>query len=195
MSSARHRRAATRFMEAVRGLGLATAFPKPKELILASIGAACGIAACAMLAMAAPQYSTLAFMLIAPMGATAVLLFAVPNSPLAQPWSAIVGNSVAALAGLGVVALVESPSMAAPASVGLAILGMLATRSLHPPGGAVALTAALNAEQVRALGMEFVIGPVMLGSAMLVAAAWLWSRVSGRIRSVSRAAQARRRPP
>nr|WP_273544964.1 HPP family protein [Heliomarina baculiformis] len=59
--------------------------------------------------------------LVAPFGATSVLLFAVPNSPLAQPWSAVIGNTVAALVAVTVCLLVSDPLIRVVASVGLAI--------------------------------------------------------------------------
>lgn len=71
--------------------------------------------------------------LIAPMGASAVLLFAAPASPLAQPWSILVGNGVSALMGVLSASLVADPAQAAALAVMLAIAAMLLTRSLHPP--------------------------------------------------------------
>jgi len=73
--------------------------------------------------------------LIAPFGATAVLLFAVPNSPLAQPWSAVVGNGISALVAVLVLSVVREPISAAALALCLAIFAMVLSRSLHPPGG------------------------------------------------------------
>jgi CBS domain-containing membrane protein len=114
--------------------------------------------------------------LIAPFGATAVLVFAVPNSPLAQPWSVVVGNSVSALVALGVMAALPLAHWAAPLAVGLAIIAMLALRALHPPGGAVALLVALTG----AGGWGETLGTVALGSALLVAVGVVWNRALGR---------------
>jgi CBS domain-containing membrane protein len=46
---------------------------------------------------------------VAPMGASAVLLFAVPASPLAQPWSIIGGNLVAATVGVACARWIPEP--------------------------------------------------------------------------------------
>ncbi|MEH6719083.1 MAG: HPP family protein [Aurantimonas endophytica] len=119
--------------------------------------------------------------LIAPMGATAVILFALPNSPLAQPWSAIVGNTISALAAFAVHYVTRDPMLAVGAAVGLAIGGMYLARALHPPGGAVALTAALNPAMIDALGFRFVLGPVFFGTVALVLLAILWHRLNGRV--------------
>ncbi|HEX2020307.1 MAG TPA: HPP family protein [Aurantimonas sp.] len=119
--------------------------------------------------------------LIEPMGATAVIVFALPNSPLAQPWSAIVGNSISAFAAYVVYQVTRNPALVIGAAVGLSVGGMLLARALHPPGGAVALTAALNPVMIDALGFRFVIGPVFLGTTALVLLAILWHRVNGRV--------------
>lgn len=92
--------------------------------------------------------------LIAPMGASAVLLFAIPSSPLAQPWSIMGGNIVSALLGVTVAKLVADPYLAAALAVGLAIAAMMALRCLHPPSGAIALTAVLGGRLYRAWVMS-----------------------------------------
>ncbi len=83
--------------------------------------------------------------LVAPLGASAVLVFAVPASPLAQPWSVIGGNIISAVLGLALGMLVPEPVAAAGLAVGLAIAVMTFARCLHPPGGACALLCALGA--------------------------------------------------
>src|SRR6202166_1806419 len=83
-------------------------------------------------------------LLVAPMGASAVLLFAVPASPLAQPWSIIGGNIVSAVIGVACAAWITNPIDAAPIAVALSIAAMFAFGCVHPPSGAVALTAVLG---------------------------------------------------
>ena len=75
-------------------------------------------------------------LLVAPMGASALLLFAIPSSPLAQPWPIVGGNTVSALIGLLVSRYVPEPAIAAGCAVALAIAAMSLLRCLHPPGGA-----------------------------------------------------------
>src|SRR5688572_10061306 len=70
--------------------------------------------------------------LIAPMAASAVLLFCLPAAPLAQPWPVIGGNIVSALVGVAC-ALMFEPLVAAPLAGGLAIAAMASLRCLHPP--------------------------------------------------------------
>ena len=83
---------------------------------------------------------------LAPMGASAVLLFAVPASPLAQPWSILGGNTVSALVGVSCALLLGHTGLAASAAGALAIAAMFALRCLHPPGGAVAVTAVMGGQ-------------------------------------------------
>jgi len=151
--------------------------------ILASIGAFAGIMLAALVALLADGETVHTYMLVAPIGASAVLAFAVPSSPLAQPWSVIGGNCVSALVGVSVAAAVPQMGLAAAIAVGAAILGMTVTRSLHPPGGACALVMVLAfhgdgdpgyANQVWSLGAS-----LALNSVALVVVAWVFHRVTG----------------
>ncbi len=116
--------------------------------------------------------------LIAPMAASAVLLFCLPAAPLAQPWPVIGGNVVSALVGVACAGLAD-PMFAAPLAGGLSIAAMLALRCLHPPGGAVAMTAVLGGAAVHDAGVWFALAPVGLNSAMMVIGAIAWNNVSG----------------
>ncbi|EOD56467.1 HPP family protein [Aeromonas molluscorum 848] len=118
--------------------------------------------------------------LIAPMGASAVLLFAAPASPLAQPWSILVGNSVSALMGVISASWIPDLALASAVAVMLAIAAMFMTRSLHPPGGAVALTAVIGGESITQLGFWYVLLPVFINSLLLLAMGLLYNRALGR---------------
>jgi CBS domain-containing membrane protein len=117
--------------------------------------------------------------LIAPMGASAVLLFGVPASPLAQPWSIIGGNLVSAVVGVTCALFINDPAIAAAVAVGVAICAMFTLRCVHPPSGAVALTAVLGGPAVHALGYEFVLEPVLLQSCMLLGSALVYHKATG----------------
>jgi len=119
-------------------------------------------------------------LLVAPMGASAVLLFAVPASPLAQPWSIIGGNTISALVGVAMLRLVPDPMIAAALAVALAMGAMSMLRCLHPPGGAAALTAVLGGPAVVASGYVFPLIPVGLNSTLLVLIGWLFHQISRR---------------
>ncbi|HEY1995689.1 HPP family protein [Paraburkholderia sp.] len=118
-------------------------------------------------------------LLVAPMGASAVLLFAVPASPLAQPWSILGGNLVSATVGVACAGWIADPVGAAALAVALAICLMFALRCVHPPSGAVALTAVLGGPSVHALGYRFVAEPIAIQSAALLCAAIVYHAVTG----------------
>lgn len=117
-------------------------------------------------------------LLVAPMGASAVLLFAVPASPLAQPWPVLGGNVISALVGIFVAKAVPDPTIAAALAVGAAIAIMSLLRCLHPPGGAVALSAALGAKTVASSYM-FALVPVGVNTLLLLVVAILFHRIAG----------------
>ena len=96
------------------------------------------------------------------MGATMVLLFAVPLSKLSQPWPVMGGHLVSALVGVTCHKLIPDTTLAAGCAVGLAVLGMQLLGCLHPPGGSTALIAVLAGPKVSDLGYSFAIWPVGL---------------------------------
>ncbi len=119
-------------------------------------------------------------LIVAPMGASAVLLFAVPASPLAQPWSIIGGNTISALMGIIAAYLIHDPIIAIGVGVSLAIGAMSFTRCLHPPGGAAALTAVLGGPAVAGWGLLFPFVPVGLNSCILVGLGLLFHKLARR---------------
>lgn len=118
--------------------------------------------------------------LIAPLGASAVLLFAVPSSPLAQPWSIIGGNISAALVGVTCALWISNFAVAAAFAVGITIAVMFALRCLHPPSGAVALTAVLGGPAIIEQGYGFVLSPVAINSFLLLSVALIFNNLTRR---------------
>jgi CBS domain-containing membrane protein len=118
--------------------------------------------------------------IVAPLGASAVLLFAVPSSPLAQPWPVIGGNIVSVLIGVTAVHWIPHPVLAAGVAVGGAILAMSLLRCLPPPGGAAALTAVIGGPVIHASGYAFAFMPVGLNSVALVVLAGIFHRLTHR---------------
>lgn len=119
-------------------------------------------------------------MLLAPIGASAVLLFGVPASPLAQPWSIVGGNMVSALMGVICVQLLGPSIATAALATALAVAAMFLLRCLHPPGGAMALTAVLGGPQILGLGYEFILVPVGINSILLMLFALAYNNATGR---------------
>lgn len=120
--------------------------------------------------------------LVAPMGASAVILFALPSSPLAQPWAVIGGNTLSTLAGIAFAHLAHFPhaglwSVAAPALAGTtAVALMLLLRCLHPPGGAAALLVVLGG----IADWRFALFPVLTNSLLLTMVATVYNRSTGK---------------
>jgi len=100
-------------------------------------------------------------LVVASMGASAVLLFAVPHGALSQPWPVFGGHLISAFIGVSCFILIDDKMLAGAAAVGLAIGAMYYLHCLHPPGGATALVAVLGGESVNGLGYGFIVTPVL----------------------------------
>jgi CBS-domain-containing membrane protein len=114
-------------------------------------------------------------LIMAPFGASCVLLFNVPQSPLAQPRNVVGGHIICALIGIAALAAFGHTPLAMALGVGFAIAAMRLTGTLHPPAGAVPIV-------IVAAGSPwwFVFAPVGVGAATLVLFAWFFHRfVSG----------------
>ncbi|MEP9357866.1 HPP family protein [Sphingomonas sp. KR3-1] len=120
-----------------------------------------------------------ALLMAGSVGASAVLLFAVPSSPLGQPWPIIGGTVISLACGILAVQLLGHGALAAGLAVGLAILLMSATRCLHPPGGGAALIAVIGSPEVLARGYGFALVPGALNAVLLVLAGIAYHRFSG----------------
>ncbi|SAL77664.1 MULTISPECIES: HPP family protein [Burkholderiaceae] len=149
------------------------------ERLRAGVGALVGIALTGGIAHLLVRDASVIPFLIAPMGASAVLLFAVPTSPLAQPWSIIGGNLVSATVGVTCAMLIHDPVAAAALAIGMAICAMFALRCVHPPSGAVALTAVLGGQSIHTLGYGFVVAPVGVQSVVLLLSAIEFHALTG----------------
>ena len=110
-------------------------------------------------------------MLVAPFGATCVLLFATPASPVSQPINVVGGHVLSAAIGLALHFLFPASFVAEGLAVGLAVSAMMLTRLVHPPAGATALVAYLTATS-----WWFILFPVAVGSVALVAIAAIYHR-------------------
>src|SRR5471032_1151174 len=142
-----------------------------REQLRATAGALVGVMLTSLLSHYVFTTGGLGIYLVAPIGASSVLLFCLPASPLAQPWSVIGGNVVSGLVGAACVHWFGD-SLPLPLLAGLAcggaIAAMFVMRCLHPPGGAVALTTVIGGPLVHAAGFEFVMMTVLADSVLLV---------------------------
>jgi CBS domain-containing membrane protein len=151
---------------------------RPRDILLAGIGAFFGIALVGLLSTMGVA-GVHAPLLVAPIGASAVLVFAVPSSPLAQPWSVVGGNVLSCLVALAVCQAIANPVLASGVAVGCAIVLMSGFRCLHPPGGAVALLTALAARHANPPDLLFAFSPVGVNSVLLVMIGLIFHRLSG----------------
>ena len=108
---------------------------------------------------------------VASMGASAILMFAAPSSPMSHPWAVAAGHFVSATVGVVCLNSFGTPLIAAPIAVTLSILLMLYLRCLHPPAGATAMLIALGGEQIRAAGYQIILTPIVLNIVILLCAA------------------------
>lgn len=150
------------------------------ERLIACLGAAICIALTILVCSQARLDVSDLPIIVAPLGASAVLVFALPASPLAQPWPVVGGNIISTLVGVCAFELIANTTIAAGVAVGAAILVMSLLRCLHPPGGAAALTAVIGSNEIHAAGYGFAFLPVGINSIALVTLAMFFHHWTGR---------------
>ena len=118
-----------------------------------------------------------AALIVPSMGASAVLVFAVPHGKLSQPWALFAGQIISACIGVACYQFIPNLFLAAGLAVGLAIAAMHIFRCVHPPGGATALVAVIGIEQIHALGYEFILTPVLLNTVIIFMTAVVFNNI------------------
>lgn len=159
-------------------LGIEPARAALRDVMLSGLGGCVAIAAIVYFCdrFVSAQSGTL---LVASMGASAVLLFALPHGPLSQPWAVIGGHVCSALIGVACASLVTNTPLAGALAVGSSIALMQVLRCVHPPGGATALSAVIGGPGVHALGLRYVLTPVLLNALVIVSVAVAFNAVLG----------------
>ena len=151
--------------------------PPAKQMLRSLVGAFFGISAIAVVAQFFLNDADLT-LVIGAFGATAVLVYGAPSSPLAQPYNVLIGHIISAVIGVSVYQIIgETNWLSAALAVSLAIVAMQATRSVHPPGGASALIAVVASPEIHDLGYYYVAYPVALGAVILIGVALLSNNV------------------
>ena len=139
-----------------------------KEHLWTFLGSFVGIAAIGLLNSSAFTSLDNVF-LIGSFGASAVLVYGIINSPLAQPRNLIGGHLVCAFVGVTIHKLLPGELWLSSAlSVSLSIVAMQITKTLHPPGGATALIANIGSPKIIALGYWYLLSPVLSGVTILL---------------------------
>lgn len=146
------------------------------ERLRSVVGTFIGLALVLALAKYLGELSGLDEWLMASLGASALLVFALPQSPMAQPWAVIAGNTISALVGISVIHVISEPLIAMPLAASLSILGMFVLRCLHPPAAAVSLIVVLG----HVMHYRYAIFPVMVDSILLILAGAIYSNLTGK---------------
>jgi CBS domain-containing membrane protein len=154
-------------------LGLELTPVSHMEKLVSALGGFAGIVS--ILLITGHFVGSASALIVASMGASAVLLFAVPHGALSQPWPVLGGHVISACIGVTCASVIPQPHLAAGLAVGLAIGVMYYLRCIHPPGGATALSAVVGGESVHALGYQFVITPVLLNALVILTVAVLFN--------------------
>lgn len=141
--------------------------PPKKDLLKGLVGGTLGILTLLLLS----EYSHHIW-IMAPFGATCVLLFAASGSPLAQPRNVIFGHFITAFVGLICFKFFEINILTISLAVGTGIALMQLFRAVHPPAGANPLVILLTANTIN-YGWDFLFTPVLVGSVSLVLVAVL----------------------
>lgn len=145
---------------------------------LSAIGAFVGVALVGLLLLIFPIGSR---WLLAPIGASAVILFVMPHSPVAAPWPVVGGYAAGILSAALCLSFVPFPPLSAALAVAISIWLMGRLHCVHPPGGAAAL---LLATCTPTLGPEWRQWVVSLTAnvAILFGASIIYNRITGRWR-------------
>ncbi|MGV8988247.1 MAG: HPP family protein [Cypionkella sp.] len=171
----------------LRAFAPALPHPHPREALRAAVGGMLGLLFAQFILWGIGHLSGASLagllahpLLIAPFGASAVLIYAVPSSPLAQPWSVVAGNTVSGLCAIAALHLGLPPMVALCLAVLLALVAMAFARALHPPGGAVAVATVLASTPDQIPGLSYLLITVLLGSLLLVIFGVAYNRATGR---------------
>ena len=113
---------------------------------------------------------------MASLGASALLIFVLPSSPMAQPKAVIGGNIIAALVGISCAIFIQDPRIGVPVAIGVSIFAMLFFNCLHAPAAATALSAVLG----HIISYRFALFPVLIDSVLLVLAGIIYNRATGK---------------
>lgn len=149
---------------------------KWSERVRSSIGALIGLFCTVALGRALGELVGINEWVMASLGASALLIFVLPSSPMAQPWAVIGGNVLSALVGITACHFISNPLIALPIAAACSILGMFVLRCLHPPAAAVALIAVLG--QIESYRYAFF--PVMVDSVVLCLVAFVYHSLTGK---------------
>ncbi|WP_409524348.1 HPP family protein [Nitrincola sp. MINF-07-Sa-05] len=114
-------------------------------------------------------------LMIASMGATAILLFGSPHGVFSQPWPVLGGHLLAAAIGVTCHKLFPITWWTPALAAATAMAAMQYLRCLHPPAGATSMIAVIGGDQVYTLGYGYLITPVLMNVMTLLLVAFLFN--------------------
>jgi len=132
--------------------------PAPVDIFITLFGTILGVSSLSIL-----LFVYKVPMLAASLGASAVLVYGVPDAPLSQPRNVILGHTFSASIGVLIYQICGTTWWSVALGTSLALLVMLLTKTTHPPGGATAMLAVLNGASPM-----FIVAPILPGSIILV---------------------------
>jgi len=149
----------------IRGAqGSRPAYPRTAAIGWAGVGGFVGILTLAL--VGARLDLTL---LLGSFGASCVLLFGYPEVPFAQPANVVLGHFISAAVGLFFLHVCGAQAWSLGLAVGVAIMAMMATRTVHPPAGSNPVIVFLSHP-----GWGFLVFPVLAGAVLLTLVALLF---------------------
>lgn len=158
----------------IRFMGMERATVSGTEKFVSALGGFLGIILIAYVTFKFTGASAAA-LIVPSMGASAVLLFAVPHGKLSQPWPLFGGNLISALVGVSCFQMISDPFLASGMAVGLAIAVMHLLNCIHPPGGATALAAVIGGPVIHELGYYYAITPILLNVTIIFLVAFIFN--------------------
>ncbi|MDH5516282.1 MAG: HPP family protein [Gammaproteobacteria bacterium] len=159
-----------------RFFGIERATSSHTEKLIATLGGVLGISVTYFISFYSTGHQGAAI-IVPSMGASAVLLFAVPHGALSQPWALFGGHLVSAFVGVSCYLLVPEPFLAAGLAVGLSIGAMHVLNCIHPPGGATALAAVIGGPAIHELGFLYLLNPIYINVLVLFFIALLFNSI------------------
>ena len=146
------------------------------ERIRSSAGALVGLMLVLLVANLLGEFVGTQEWLMASLGASALLVFVLPGSPMAQPWAVIAGNTLSAIVGITTFIVIPEPLLAIPIAASLSIMGMFVMRCLHPPAATVALIVVLG----HVTHYRYAFFPVMVDSILLILVGAAYNNLTGK---------------
>lgn len=142
---------------------------RKSQIVLATVGAIIAVSLLSLISM-----TTQSLMLLGSFGASALLLFVLPDAPLSQPRSVVGGHVLASVVAFICLAIFGPQWWAVGVATGLGVGLMMLTRTVHPPAGSNAIIVFL----AKPSGL-FLVSSTLAGALMLVLIAVFYHRTTG----------------